>query len=489
MAIKRITFITIALLSFLHGQVKLHNIFAQDVVSINEVIDWGYQLQGYIPDLASIKDSEFDLIVMDYSFSGGPEDEFSIDTIEGLKLGGPCDRKIILAYMSIGEAEEFRFYFNDIPNDLLFEEPNPNFPDNIKVRFWESNWQKIIFGNQSNDADKSYLDRIIDAGFDGVYLDIIDAYEFWGPKEIGGNGERETAAKDMVDFLVRIADYARNTRGKTNFIIVPQNGAGIIATSSYPFADDPESEANTQKQRYFTAIDAIAAEDTFYFGDRINNNPLNIQNEIIELLNMFRDGGKNVLAVDYVQSDEKVDTFYTLSQEEGYIPYATIRDLDALTINNMHEPVCNDTLLNDDIPTPFASPTVTTTPSPLPTQTPVQEEGKNFTLKCENDRVRKFGGIEVMSLKTGEIINCTLVANNDGIKVSTELRTGDKVSITVDPVDGITESNGELEITLTAIDKGIDWISWAIPDKDGNLKFDKKAYKNGNAWGMFVIVR
>ncbi|MGR3218530.1 MAG: endo alpha-1,4 polygalactosaminidase [Candidatus Anammoxibacter sp.] len=487
MVIKRITFIIIALLSFLHGQVKSPNILAQDVASINKVIDWGYRLQGYSTDLGSINDSAFDLIVMDYSFSGGPQEEFSLDTIENLKFRGSCDRKIVLAYMSIGEAEEFRFYFNDIPNDLLFEEPNPNFPDNIKVRFRESDRQEIIFGNQSNDTDKSYPDRIIDAGFDGVYLDIIDAYEFRGPKEIGGNGERETAAKDMVDFLVRIADYAGNTRGKTNFIIVPQNGAGIISESAYPFADDPASEAATQKQRYFAAIDAIAAEDTFYFGERINNNPLNIQNETIELLNIFRDAGKSILAVDYVQSDEKVDTFYTLAQEEGYIPYATIRDIDALTINNMHEPVCNDIRLNnDDTPTP--SPTATTTPSPvqsptpLPTQTPAPNGGKNFTFKCENSKVRKFGRIEVMSLEIGEIMHCTLAVNNDlinindvGIRVSTELKTGNKVSIKVNPLDSITGDNGELEITITAIDKGTDRVSRAIADKDGNLEVQYKS--------------
>jgi len=31
---------------------------------------------------------------------------------------------------------------------------------------------------QKND---SYLDKIVDAGFDGVYLDIVKAYEYFGP--------------------------------------------------------------------------------------------------------------------------------------------------------------------------------------------------------------------------------------------------------------------------------------------------------------------
>ena len=33
---------------------------------------------------------------------------------------------------------------------------------------------QIIYGNNN-----SYLEKILDAGFDGVYLDIIDAFEYF----------------------------------------------------------------------------------------------------------------------------------------------------------------------------------------------------------------------------------------------------------------------------------------------------------------------
>ena len=51
---------------------------------------------------------------------------------------------------------------------------NPNWPGNYKVRYWEQSWKDIIYGN-----DNSYLKKILDAGFDGVYLDIIDAFEYY----------------------------------------------------------------------------------------------------------------------------------------------------------------------------------------------------------------------------------------------------------------------------------------------------------------------
>ncbi len=82
--------------------------------------------------------------------------------------------------MSIGEAEDYRYYWNENwianPPDWLAGE-NPDWEGNYKVKYWYSEWQNIIYGNNS-----SYLKKIIDAGFDGVYLDIIDAYEYFDEK-------------------------------------------------------------------------------------------------------------------------------------------------------------------------------------------------------------------------------------------------------------------------------------------------------------------
>lgn len=489
-------------------QAKNSNLFAEGTLHLDKVIDWGYQLNGFFPGLVAIKDSKFDLIVMDYSFSGGEEDEFNKDTINNLKFNGPCPRKIILAYMNIGEAEKFRFYFENIPRDILFEAPNADSSNSTKVMFWDTKWQKIIFGNKDNGKNKSYLDRIIDAGFDGVYLDIIDAYEFWGPKEIGGNDKQRTAAKDMVDFVVKIAHYARNIRGKKDFLVVPQNGLRIIDQSSYSFAENPETETNNQKKRYLSVINAIASENTFFFGTNDNNNTLNKQNETIKLLNIFRDSSKTVFAIDYVQSAENVSAFYTMARSKGYIPYATARALNTLTINSIFEPVCNNSLMNVHIT--FKSAPVTTAtssntntpnlivenPTPTPMQIPPPKDGKKITLECEKKVINKLGELEVISLNLGESISCKLIVhqslvvnNKNSIKIATELKQGDKPSVNVNTKNGIANKNGELAITLTGTDKGIDWIGWTLADKKGDFKFSQKAYGSGNAWGIFVLVK
>jgi len=43
--------------------------------------------------------------------------------------------------------------------------------DEYYVKFWAPEWRQIIFGN-----DNSYLKKIIDAGFDGAFLDNVEAY-------------------------------------------------------------------------------------------------------------------------------------------------------------------------------------------------------------------------------------------------------------------------------------------------------------------------
>ena len=51
---------------------------------------------------------------------------------------------------------------------------NLNWLGTDKVRYWDLIWQDIIYRN-----DNFYLRKILDTGFDGVYLDIIDAFEYF----------------------------------------------------------------------------------------------------------------------------------------------------------------------------------------------------------------------------------------------------------------------------------------------------------------------
>ncbi len=127
--------------------------------------------QNFINALSS---TNYDLLLIDYFFD---EQEFSPQEISSLKTKQNGGSRLVIAYMSIGEAEDYRYYWNsdwdtNQPEWIAFE--NSDWPGNYVVHYWNKDWQNIIYGNNN-----SYLKKIIDAGFDGVYLDIIDAFEYF----------------------------------------------------------------------------------------------------------------------------------------------------------------------------------------------------------------------------------------------------------------------------------------------------------------------
>jgi len=267
--------------------------------------DFAYQLQNM--DLAQLGDSHYDILVLDYSSDGTVDGEWSSDQIAALKQspGGP---KLVLAYMSIGEAEDYRFYWQPdwgpgTPSFILGE--NPDWSGNYLVQYWESEWHDVIYG--SPDA---YLDRIIAQGFDGAYLDKVDSYLDYP--------DRPSARQDMIDFVVEISNYARTQN--PDFAIFPQNAEEL--------GDDAA---------YLAACTGIGREEIFY---RATNEPVpqEERNEIAQKLANWTNAGKVVLAVDYCNLPGYIDAAYALAEQYGWLEYCTTVELDRLTYNPGHMP-------------------------------------------------------------------------------------------------------------------------------------------------------
>lgn len=124
--------------------------------------------------ISVVNATNYDVVIMDLFFD---DISFTSDEIDQLKLKNNGGSRIIIAYMSIGEAEDYRYYWKDswkVGSPGWIAKENPNWDGNYKVKYWNSDWQEIIFGN-----DASYLKKIVDSHFDGVYLDIIDAFEYF----------------------------------------------------------------------------------------------------------------------------------------------------------------------------------------------------------------------------------------------------------------------------------------------------------------------
>ena len=285
------------------------------------VDDFAYLLQDI--DLEALGETLFDLVIIDYSSEGDEETRFTHEEIQGLKEspGGP---KLVLAYMSIGEAEDYRWYWEEPwdadgdgepdPGAPIWLGPsNPEWPGNYKVRYWEEDWKALIYG-----APTSYLDKIIYAGFDGVYMDIVDAYEYWGPDGESGL-ELASAEGEMIALVREIAEYARTAGGGEDFGVFPQNGEALVG--------DPG---------YLEAITGIGKEDTWFDGN--SHQPGEYTEEVVGFLDAVRDAGKLVLVVDYPTRRALVDEFYSEALKEGYVPYATVRDLDEIVVSPGHRP-------------------------------------------------------------------------------------------------------------------------------------------------------
>jgi len=150
-----------------------------DILSAGEVRNFLYLINGEKFStkkdfLSTVKATNYDLIIMDLFLSDEALNEGDLEQIRKKQNGG---RRLLICYMSIGEAEDYRFYWKkdwEFSPPAWLKEENPNWEGNYKVRYWDPDWQSIIFGNP-----EAYLDRILAAGFDGVYLDIIDAFEYF----------------------------------------------------------------------------------------------------------------------------------------------------------------------------------------------------------------------------------------------------------------------------------------------------------------------
>lgn len=313
-----------------------------------ELDSWGYQLQGRRGSSLSLGDllsASQDLLVVDFSATGRAEDRFSADEVA--ELADARDNRGVAAYISIGEASDYRSVWDpawtedgtalgrktdDAPSWL--GPVNPDFPESRKVRYWEQDWQDVLF----NDAGTGWLDQIIAQGFDGAYLDIVDAYYFWasaGADKVRREGDplardyRDAAAR-MIDLIQSIESHAHEQ--DPDFFIIPQNGSFIVNDLVFGDGRGPALPDPAREAAYFDAISAIGIEDLYFRGGKQENNRFAPDKaQILELQEEYVARGEAVLVVEYLTNPRKIAKFIDHAESDGFIPFvAPDRDLDGL---------------------------------------------------------------------------------------------------------------------------------------------------------------
>jgi len=318
---------------------------AAEPMPLAEVTYWAYQLQGIsAPGVVdALVASHYDMLVLEPTRTDWSSDDRYFDTkqmVQRLKSSRASDgvhRKLVLAYLDIGEAEDWRWYWNWSKDWDCTGDPPAGWPEyilacdpdgwsgNYPVAYWDEDWKDIvIYGeHQGSHPDRDYdsaIDEAIKDGFDGIYLDWVEAFED-ADVVVAAQAEGLDPAVEMIAFIQEMRDDA--TARDPGFLIVQQNAAALI---------DGHSEL-------FGIIDAIAQEAVWYDGDATDEwddpdgtdwvNDVDLTNYYIGYLDQYLNEGLPVFNCEYALT--YAAAAYANSYARGYVPYVTRRSLSRLT--------------------------------------------------------------------------------------------------------------------------------------------------------------
>jgi cysteinyl-tRNA synthetase, unknown class len=277
--------------------------------ALKHVVSWGCQYQNV--DLGAIAHSDLNLIAIDPSLDDSKRRLVSRSECLALKQRPNGRRRIILAYLSVGEVDVGRWFWPEAwrkVSPIWVGRQNPDWPDARHVRFWAPEWQDLIFSGNS-----SLLDFILEVGFDGVLLDRVDAYLDWG-------SERPTARDDMVRLVEALGRKARDR--DPDFLLVPQNAEELLI-----------------RRDYLTLIDGHNKESLLTgLGGPEKPNRADDVDWSLRYLRLAAAAGVTMLATEYLSNPAKIEAARSKLMSLGFVPFFGTRALDrlpGLAVNNV----------------------------------------------------------------------------------------------------------------------------------------------------------
>jgi cysteinyl-tRNA synthetase, unknown class len=234
--------------------------------------------------------------------------------------------RVVLAYLDVAQAEKYRTYWTKDwkpgskttpanPGFILAADPD-GWNDSFQVAYWDPNWQKIMIDQ---------AERIIAAGFDGLYLDWVNAFEEDG---VAAEAKRPgiDPASAMVDFIGLLRERARVKNPEA--LVLGQNGEYLL---------DAE-------RRYLDVIDGIGVEDTWFAGkagakwssSKAGDIPNRYKDESstagrLQQYRKYLAAGKPVFSIDYCVRPENAALVYQEARKAGLVPLVTRVSLDHIT--------------------------------------------------------------------------------------------------------------------------------------------------------------
>lgn len=308
-----------------------------------EVTHWLYYIDVNLEDdtIDEIIDSKYDMVVIDYITSEKNNTGYPLADVIN-RLHNAEHTKLVIAYIDIGEAEDYRTYWQPDwgigdPEWILSLDPD-GWEGNYPVAYWWDEYQNIWLG------EEGYLQGILDAGFDGVYLDWIEAYS----DETVVACTKEEGVDPVQEMIWWVGDIADYTRAQDpDFIVIAQNAVELA-----------------ENDEYVDIIDAIAQEQTWFDGGADNNPPgdcplprteedidteeyydslspgcqrqfddfpestLHMSSEeYLYYLTLGQNEGLTIFTVDYALEPDNIAWIYETSRNLGFIPFVSNRAL------------------------------------------------------------------------------------------------------------------------------------------------------------------
>ncbi len=232
-------------------------------MQLEDVAFWAYNIQEVHTRRQhdQLVDSHFDLYVLEVVTTERGMEDFDIAGLvhdikqHNIEIRGV--EPLVLAYVDVGQAEDWRWYWRSgweigDPEWIVGGDPN-DWEGNFPVAYWYEDWEDIaIYGYR----DLSLVQATLDAGFDGIYMDWVEAFSDDSVVDkvqddfgLGRAAARSKAAELMFDFIEKIGDHARVT--DPDYLVVAQNASDLY-------------EYNPA--RYREVIDGIALEAIWWDG-------------------------------------------------------------------------------------------------------------------------------------------------------------------------------------------------------------------------------
>ena len=256
----------------------------------NNVASWGIQYQGF--NASSV--NALDAVNIDVSVVGrfdGTGKEWQYADISRL-----TKKKWMFSYLAVGQAQNIETYWQSWwtvgnPSWLI---STSEYGGTYNVAYWDAAWQAIMFQT---------IDRIINNGFDGLFLDQSDPY--WNNSFPKGSTPISTFSQRSKDLVCNIANYARGK--KASFKIFVNGGANQYDSFGSGYAD---------------CLDATAGEHLWFLGtgrpDTSGYPPYTIP-----VLQRLAGAGKKIFTFDYTSNQGEINSVLSNSRSKGFIPTIT----------------------------------------------------------------------------------------------------------------------------------------------------------------------